>query len=256
MIELRNSFTIPASVDAAWAVLLDFERVAPCMPGATLESIDGDRFEGALRVKLGAMVLTYRGAAQIVEQDDVAHRAVIEGTGKEARGASVARAVVTTVLQERGDHTEVSVSTDLEVTGKPAQFGRGIMAEVAERLIDQFAQRLQEELGRGSAPAASAGAAAPDAQPAGDAQPSGDAAPSAAPLATRRVLPEREPDEPLDVLAVAGLPVAKRAAAAVAALLGLVLLWQARARRRQAASEPRLILVTILDGRSAGPGGA
>lgn len=210
---MKNAFTIPAPIDEAWRVLLDIERVAPCMPGAKLESANGDQFEGSVKVKLGAMVLTYRGQARIVEQDEAAHRAVIEGSAKETRGAGTAKANVITTLRPRGDETEVEVVTELHVTGKPAQFGRGVMGEVAERLIGQFSDRLSEEMTSGGV---SAPAAAPDA---------GDAAP---PQETRRpIAAPRESDEPIDLLAVAGGPVAKRAAGAAAAGVALMVLVRA-----------------------------
>lgn len=204
------------------------------MPGAKLESRDGDEFEGSVKVKLGAMVLTYRGKARIVEQDEATHRAVIEGSAKETRGAGTAKANVITTMRPRGDETEVEVVTELHVTGKPAQFGRGVMGEVAERLIGQFSDRLSEEMTSG-------GTAAPAAAPAAE------AGEGAAPQATSRVAaPARESDEPIDLLAVAGGPVAKRAAGAAAAgvaLLVLVRAFTGGGRRRGPAELARGVTV-------------
>lgn len=226
MIELRNTFTIPASVDEAWAVLLDIERVAPCMPGAKLESLNGDQFEGSVKVKLGAMVLTYRGTAKIVERDEGAHRAVIEAAAKESRGAGTAKANVIAALHDRGGETEVEVVTELHVTGKPAQFGRGVMADVSERLIGQFADRLREEM---VAPAADpAPTSSAPAAPSGPQESSGDTAQTSAPEPVRQV---RDSDEPIDLLAVAGGPLAKRAAGAAAALLALLVVFRVAFRR-------------------------
>jgi carbon monoxide dehydrogenase subunit G len=135
--ELQNSFTVPSDVDTAWQTLLDVERVAPCMPGATLESVDGDEMSGKVKVKLGPVSMTYGGKARFVSRDQDSYTAVIEGTGKETRGTGTATAQVTTKLvSESPDTTRVDVTTDLTITGKAAQFGRGVMQDVAGRIID------------------------------------------------------------------------------------------------------------------------
>ena len=144
--KLEHDFTVPASVDEAWAVLLDVEKVAPCMPGAALTSVDGDSFTGTVKVKVGPIQVTYTGQASFVEKDDAAHRVVIEASGKEARGGGTAAATVTAVLTADGAHTKASVVTDLNITGRPAQFGRGVMADVGAKLIGQFADCLADEL--------------------------------------------------------------------------------------------------------------
>src|SRR4051794_7308729 len=165
---LENEFTVPVPVDEAWQVLLDVERVAPCMPGATLTSVNGDEFTGTVKVKVGPITVTYNGEAKFVSKDDATHRAVIEAKGRESRGSGTAGATVTTQLVDEGSRTKVQVVTDLNVTGRPAQFGRGVMAEVAGKLIDQFAKCLEDEINSphaaGSeqpAPAAEAPAPAP-----------------------------------------------------------------------------------------------
>lgn len=159
--KLENRFTVPASADTAWNVLLDVERIAPCMPGATLTEVAGDEFTGKVKVKLGPINLTYGGTARIVSRDGAGRVAVIEGSGKETRGTGTARATITCRLHERAaDSTDVEVDTDLTITGKPAQFGRGVLADVSAKLIDQFAACLAEEIrsdvvssaGRGTAP--------------------------------------------------------------------------------------------------------
>ena len=151
--KLEHEFTVPTSVDEAWKVLLDVERVAPCMPGATLLTVDGDEFTGTVKVKVGPIQVTYKGQAKFAELDESAHRAVIEATGKEARGSGTAAATVVAQMRSTGDTTTVSVETELNVTGRPAQFGRGVMEEVAGKLIGQFANCLAEEL---ASPAAEA----------------------------------------------------------------------------------------------------
>ena len=144
--ELEHEFTVPVPVDRAWPVLLDVERVAPCMPGATLDSVEGDEFTGRLKVKLGAMTMTYRGNARIVVKDESARTVTMEGSGKEARGAGTASATVESRLHDQGDSTRVTVRTKLNVTGRPAQFGRNMLSEVGARLIDRFATALADEL--------------------------------------------------------------------------------------------------------------
>lgn len=145
--ELTNEFTVPVPVERAWAVLLDIEKVAPCMPGATLTSFDGDAFEGNVKVKLGPVNLTYAGKGRFVSKDEATRTAVIEASGKDSRGRGTAGATVTTSLHPHAAGTLVRVATDLKVTGSPAQFGRGMIADVSKRLIGQFADCLAGKLG-------------------------------------------------------------------------------------------------------------
>jgi uncharacterized protein len=145
-VKLENTFTVPVAVDTAWQVLLDVPRIAPCMPGATLTGQDGDSFTGKVKVKLGPISLTYGGTATITSRDDASHVAVIEATGKETRGSGTAKAMITARLHEQNGSTEVAVETDLTITGKPAQFGRGVLAEVSGKLITQFADCLAAEI--------------------------------------------------------------------------------------------------------------
>jgi carbon monoxide dehydrogenase subunit G len=190
--ELENSFTVPADIDTAWRTLLDLQTVAPCMPGATLESATGDTFTGSVKVKLGPVQMTYGGEAKFLSKDDVAKVAVIEGVGKETRGAGTAKALITTALRSEGPTTtRVDVTTDLAITGKPAQFGRGVMQDVASRLVGQFATNLGNLMAQASgAPAAATAEGAV-------------AAPAAAPAPAK-------PAEALDLGSVAVVPVLKR----------------------------------------------
>ncbi|RBY79976.1 SRPBCC family protein [Blastococcus sp. TF02A-26] len=149
--QLENSFTVPVPIDEAWRVLLDIERIAPCMPGAALDSVTGDDFTGRVKVKLGPINLTYQGKASFVEKDEAAHRAVIDARGKDQRGNGTAAAVVTATLAAEGDVTRVDVLTDLNITGRPAQFGRGVMTDVGNKLLGQFADKLAAQLGEGDA---------------------------------------------------------------------------------------------------------
>ena len=213
--DLQNSFVVPADVETAWKTLLDVEKIAPCMPGATLESNDGENFTGKVKVKLGPVSMTYGGAAKFLERDDTTHTAVIEGTGKETRGSGTAKAVVTTKLTEEGpDRTRVDVTTDLTVTGKPAQFGRGVMQDVAGRIIDQFSANLEAVIaGGGEQPAAA---------PSSDGGPATPAAP-----------PMPQAADSIDLLGTAGAPVLKRALPAALGLLALVgIIWLIARRKR------------------------
>jgi carbon monoxide dehydrogenase subunit G len=146
-VELQHSFTVPADVEVAWAALLDLEGVAPCFPGATLLGMDGDEFAGQVKVKLGPVSLQYTGKGRFVERDDAAHRAVIEAHGSDRRGNGTAGATVVARLTGEGEQTtRVTVDTQLKVTGRPAQFGRGVMQDVGSRLVDQFAAHLARRL--------------------------------------------------------------------------------------------------------------
>jgi carbon monoxide dehydrogenase subunit G len=163
--KLEHRFVVPAPVEEAWAAFNDLERVAPCFPGATLTSFDGDGFEGSCKVKLGPVSLQYTGNGTFTERDPAAHLAVIEARGKDRRGNGTATARVTAKLTASGDSTTaVAVETDLTVTGRPAQFGRGLMQEVSDKLLDQFVACLTKEL--------SATPPSEQAQPPGTAEPS------------------------------------------------------------------------------------
>jgi uncharacterized protein len=144
-IELDNSFTVPVPPEQAWDVLLDVETIAPCMPGASVLSVDGDEIQGQVKVKLGPLSLTYKGTAKFTEKDQESHTIAIEATGKETRGAGTASANVTATLKpgDTGAETVVSIHTSLNVTGRPAQFGRSLLPEVSGKLIQQFATNLE-----------------------------------------------------------------------------------------------------------------
>jgi carbon monoxide dehydrogenase subunit G len=155
--ELEHSFIIPVPPEQAWQVLLDVEQIAPCMPGATVDSVDGDEIKGRIKVKVGPVAMTYAGTARFVERDDQAHMITLEASGKETRGAGTASATVRSSLTDEGGQTKVVVHTTMNVTGRPAQFGRGVMAEVSGRIIEKFATNLAALLA-GGAPAASVAA--------------------------------------------------------------------------------------------------
>jgi hypothetical protein len=142
--ELEHSFSVPADIDTAWNTLLDVQRIAMCMPGATLLSVEGDTFKGEVKIKLGPVTMVFGGTASFVDKDVANHRLVINASGSETKGNSTAQAIVTTQLVvESPTLTRVDVNTDLAITGKPAQFGRGVMSDVAGRIIGQFAGNLE-----------------------------------------------------------------------------------------------------------------
>ena len=170
--ELDNSFTVPVPPDVAWSVLLDVARIAPCMPGATVDEVDGDVVNGRIKVKVGPVSLTYKGTATFTERNESARMVSVEASGKETRGAGTASAVVTASLAAaEDDSTLVTMHTTMNVTGRPAQFGRGVMVEVGGKLVEKFAENLALQLTADGA-AASAAAADSAAATAADGAPS------------------------------------------------------------------------------------
>ena len=148
--ELNNEFRVAVPAAKAWEVLTDVDRVAPCIPGAQLLSVDGDEFTGAVKVKVGPITVSYKGEAAFQEKDAAAQRVVIKANGKETRGSGNVAAVVTAALKDEGDATTVLITTDLTISGKAAQFGRGVLADVSTSLIGQFAKNLEADLLGGS----------------------------------------------------------------------------------------------------------
>jgi uncharacterized protein len=223
-VRLDNEFVVPRPVDEAWAVLTDIERIAPCMPGARLTEVDGEDYHGTVKVKVGPVVARYAGVARFRERDAERHHAVLEATGKQSGGPGRASAVVTADLTGDGaGGTRVSVVTDLTVTGPLAQFGRGAIAQVSGKLLDQFVAQLEETVlaspsgaaaaplpAPGAAPAASPQVAAPDEGGAGDVSAGGEPA-------------------PVDLLRAAAAPVLVRLipAVLVVAVLVILIVWLA-----------------------------
>lgn len=162
--ELNNEFEVTSPIDETWTVLTDIERIAPCMPGAELREVEGDEYRGVVKVKLGAITAEYRGVVRFVEKDDAAHVAILRAEGREARGQGKASATITARLGPTDTGTKVQVETDLLITGKVAQFGRGLLAEISSTLLGQFVENLESTVlhnvsaGRGPEP----GAAVPD----------------------------------------------------------------------------------------------
>ncbi|WP_407441713.1 SRPBCC family protein [Rhodococcus sp. (in: high G+C Gram-positive bacteria)] len=145
--QLDHTLSVPAPVEVVWTALLDPEKVAPCMPGAKLTGTEGDTFTGTVKVKLGPVALTFKGTGRYVEKDEQARKAVIEANAKDARGNGTVSATITIVLTGDGDRTDGTVHTDMTVTGKPAQFGRGMISDVGGKILEQFASCLSKKLG-------------------------------------------------------------------------------------------------------------
>jgi len=144
--QITDEFRVGVPVEHAWRVLLDVERIAPCMPGAQLQEVEGDEYRGIVKVKVGPITAQYKGAARIVEADEAARRIVIRAEGRDTRGQGNAAASVTATLTADGDATVVGIDTDLQVTGKVAQFGRGVMADVSSKLLGQFVECLHSKV--------------------------------------------------------------------------------------------------------------
>ncbi|MDY7100558.1 MAG: SRPBCC family protein [Actinomycetota bacterium] len=142
--ELKNEFEVDRPIDEAWTVLTDVERIAPCLPGAQLQEVEGDEYRGIVKVKVGPITAQYKGKAKFVEKDDANHRAVLDADGRDSRGQGNARATIIAQLEEvAAGRTKVTVDTDLHITGKVAQFGRGVIADVSEKLLGQFVDNLE-----------------------------------------------------------------------------------------------------------------
>jgi uncharacterized protein len=237
-IELDNSFTVPVPPEQAWEVLLDVQRIAPCMPGASLTAVDGDEIEGQVKVKLGPLSLTYKGTAKFTDKDQASRAIAIEAAGKETRGAGTASATVQASLQpaDGPDSTLVTIHTALTVTGRPAQFGRSLLPEVSGKLIAQFASNLEALIAADGA--ASAGVAEADSEQAspqapGTAETTAAAAdspgagarvagPASAPV---RTVPVIKQEESLDAFTYVVVPVLKRVlpVAAAGALVAFII---------------------------------
>ena len=242
--QLEHQFRVPVPVAQAWDVLLDVERIAPCMPGATVESFDGETIVGRVKVKVGPIQVTYTGTARFTDKDEPTRRAVIEASAKEARGSGTATATITARLQDDGGSaTNVTVTTDLAITGKPAQFGRGVMEEVGNKLLGRFADCLADTLSSGDATGSSSEPAAAEPAPteAAPAAESPAAAVAAATVGTptpaARPSPEPTPlrrpveNDAIDLLDTAGMPVLKRAAPVLVGLVVLFVFWRLVRRR-------------------------
>ncbi|WP_299447439.1 SRPBCC family protein [uncultured Phycicoccus sp.] len=220
--ELTHDFTVPADVDTTWQTFMDLERVGSCFPGATVTEATGESFSGTVKVKLGPIALQYSGSGTFVEKDDAAHQAVIEAKGKDKRGNGTAGATVRIRLEPAGTGTAVNVVTDLTVTGKPAQFGRGVMQDVSDKLLGQFVSCIEAELAGPEAVEPEAPAEAP----AEVAEPTPATTPAPVPRPAPAPVPSRPSDDSLD-LGSTVLPVLLRTYGPYVAVgvVGIVIGW-------------------------------
>lgn len=244
--ELNNEFEVSVPVAEAWAVLTDLERIAPCLPGAKLEEVEGDEYRGMVKVKVGPITAQYKGIARLGELDEAAGRIVLHADGRESRGQGNASAVVTATLVAQAGGTRVSVATDLNITGKVAQMGRGVLSDVSTKLMDQFAEALEADLSRTQPTHEAPSAEAPSDEAPSDEVPSAevpsDVAPSdeapsdsgvpedASSSSGPRRIESAEP-EPIDLTSIAGTPVVRRVGPVVGTVV--VVLWLLRRRRRR-----------------------
>jgi uncharacterized protein len=233
--ELVNDFTVKAPIDEAYATLTDVERIAPCLPGAQLTEVEGDTYRGLVKVKVGPITAQFKGQASFVERDAEQHRAVLKAEGRDTGGKGNASALITAQLEEvDAEMTKVTVSTDLTITGKVAQFGRGAPADVSEKLLRQFVTNLETTVltnGDAATPAAAPAEAGPvrGAAVAEPATATATAAAAAEP-GVRKV--ESAPVEPIDLLETAGAPMLKRLAPLLGGIVVLLVVWRLVRRRR------------------------
>ena len=238
--ELTNEFRVGVPPATAWAVLTDVERIAPCMPGAQLQEVEGDEYRGIVKVKVGPITAQYKGSATFVEKDDENLRATLRAEGRDTRGQGNANATITAKLTPDGDGTKVIVVTDLTVTGKVAQFGRGVMADVSAKLLGQFVDCLETKV---LAEQSDQAVGVPEgsvigSDPAPTDAPVVAAAPAVTPVASaarsssgpRRI--ESAEAEPINLLDTAGSSVAKRAAP-VLGVIAVFWLLRVLLRRRK-----------------------
>ncbi len=216
--QLTNEFTVNRPIEEAWPIITDVERIAPCLPGAQLQEVEGDTYRGVVKVKLGPISSQFKGDARIVEQDDDQHRAVLKASGRDTQGRGNASAEITAQAESLSPtSSRCVVTTDLHITGKVAQFGRGILGDVSSKLMADFATNLNSMLDEQGLEEGGEEAAAPEGEPAA----AGGEAP-----ALRRI--EGPATEPIDLMEVGGGSVLKRALPVVVALLVLLLILRRR----------------------------
>lgn len=232
--ELENEFTVPAPVSEVWKTLLDVQRIAPCMPGATLDRAEGDEVAGRVKVKVGPITASYAGTARFVTKDESAHRLALEASGRETRGSGTASATVEAQMSEEESATRVRVRTSLNITGRQAQFGRGVLADVAGKLTDQFAACLAEQIrepGAGAtAPNGHTSAEAPSQAPASGAAPAEEH-----PGHSRADTAEPQDAQALDLVSTVVQPMVKQFAPVLGGLVFGIILGLLMGHRRRVA---------------------
>jgi uncharacterized protein len=231
-VKIEDQFRVDVPIDEAWKVLLDLERIAPCLPGAQLTEVEGDEYRGTVKIKVGPITAQYKGVAKIVEADEANHKVVLQAEGRDTRGQGNASAAVVATLVEEGTGTVVKIDTDLNITGKVAQFGRGVMADVSGKLLGQFADNLKKDVLSGSQSSPSEAPTVADAPAeAGTAPTDGGAKDQAGP----RKIQSKEA-EPIDLMDAAGGSVRKRVIpllVGLVAVLALRSIFKRRKKKRQ-----------------------
>ena len=240
--ELNHSFTVQLGIEDAWKVLTDLERIAPCLPGAQLQEVEGDVYRGVVKVKVGPISAQFKGQASFQERDDERRRAVLKGEGRDTGGKGNASALITAQLEEVSEGvTTCTVHTDLTITGKVAQFGRGALADVSDKLLAQFSDNLGALLAEQQLTGAPAAAEAPTAPVAAEAAAApadtapaetgpAETTPAAAPTAPQVRKIDAPANEPIDLLGTAGAPLLKRLLPVIGGVLVLLLLLRRRRR--------------------------
>ena len=224
--EITDSFRVSTPIDETWKVLLDLERIAPCMPGAQLQEVEGDEYRGIVKVKVGPITAQYKGAARLAEVDEANHRVVLDASGRDTRGQGNAKATIEVNMAQDGGGTKVDVRTDLQITGKVAQFGRGVLVDVSSKLLGQFVDSLERDVLTGNASEAP-GAATQTSAPVEPATVASTA--STANEGPRQI--QSQEAQPVDLFDVAGASVGKRLLPVALGTLVAFVLWRLLRRR-------------------------
>jgi carbon monoxide dehydrogenase subunit G len=232
-VKIEDSFRVDVPVEEAWKVLLDLERIAPCLPGAQLTEVEGDEYRGTVKIKVGPITAQYKGVAKIEEADESNRKVVLQAEGRDTRGQGNASATVTATLVPDGDGTTVNIDTDLNITGKVAQFGRGVMADVSSKLLGQFADNLKQDVLNGEADTQPNGVGAASTVTSGTGSPAdaGFASTGEAGAGPRKI--ESKEAEPIDLMDAAGGSVGKRLVPILAGLVVVVAIRSLFKRRKK-----------------------
>jgi carbon monoxide dehydrogenase subunit G len=225
--DLNHQFTVAVPVEDAWRILTNVELIAPCLPGAQLQEIEGDTYRGIVKVKVGPIQAQFKGQASFLERDDVAHKAVLKGEGRDTGGKGNASAVITAEMTAvTADTTAVTVNTDLSITGKVAQFGRGAMADISDKILAQFVENLNTLIADTPEVATAAASTAPAPTPAAPDTPASAAPVAPAAESVRKI--DGPEAAPIDLLSAAGSPILKRAIPVVIVVAAVVLYFALR----------------------------
>ncbi len=208
--KIENEFRVDAPLEVAWAILTDIPAIAPCMPGAKLTSVEDDNYQGTIKIKVGPVTAEYAGTAGFLSKDDTTHRAELSAKGRDSRGSGNAEAMIVAQLAADGDATIVSIDTDLKVSGKVAQFGRGVMVDVSKKLVGQFVECLEGKIRD---------------EPSRVAADPGVENATVTTAALMAATDESDEVEALDLMAVAGGAMLKRLAPVVAVIAVIVIVW-------------------------------